>query len=53
MDKVPITMRPAVHSPHSTDEDVLRGIYDAVSRRRDYAVHTRSSPRPGTLASPV
>jgi len=53
MDKVPLTMRPAVHSPHSTDEDVLRGIYGAVSRRQDHAVHTRSSPLPGTLASPV
>lgn len=53
MDKVPLRMRPALISPHATDEDILRAIHEAVARRRDHAVHTRISPLPGTLASPV
>jgi formylmethanofuran dehydrogenase subunit B len=32
MDKVPLSMRPAVQSRHPTDEDVLRGIHRAVLR---------------------
>jgi formylmethanofuran dehydrogenase subunit B len=30
MDRVPFPLRPALRSPHATDEDVLRGIHDAL-----------------------
>jgi len=31
MDKVPLPMRPALRSRHATDEDILRGIRQAVA----------------------
>ena len=31
MDKVPLRLRSALPSPHGTDEDVLRGIHDAIT----------------------
>jgi formylmethanofuran dehydrogenase subunit B len=31
MDKVPLPLRRALRSPHATDEDVLRGIHDAIT----------------------
>ena len=34
MDKVPIRLRAALSSLHGTDEDVLRGIHDAVVAAR-------------------
>ena len=43
MDMVPVSMRAAMTSPHPADEDVLNAIHR----------HTRISPLPGTLASPV
>jgi formylmethanofuran dehydrogenase subunit B len=27
MDRIPLPLRPALHSPHATDEDILRGIH--------------------------
>ncbi|MEP7310050.1 MAG: formylmethanofuran dehydrogenase subunit B [Acidobacteriota bacterium] len=34
MDKVPIPLRAALSSPHGSDEDVLRGIHDAIVASR-------------------
>jgi len=33
MDEVPLPLRPALHSPYPTDEEVLRRICDAVAKR--------------------
>jgi formylmethanofuran dehydrogenase subunit B len=51
MDKVPVTLRPALQSPEPSDEDVLLAIHQAVVGARDS--QTSISPLPGTLVSPV
>jgi len=51
MDKVPITLRPALRSPEPTDEEVILAIHQAVVDAR--ASQTSISPLPGTLLSPV
>jgi hypothetical protein len=31
MDRIPFPLRPALRSPHATDEDILSGIHDALT----------------------